>query len=55
MHATPHRPPRCRETEFFIDILLVRIHLTIEMIWWTGLALWKIEFPFVEDKWTQLP
>ena len=33
------------ETEFFIDNLLVRIHLIIEMIWWTGLAPWEFEFP----------
>ena len=35
-----------REREFFIDNLLVRIHLIIEMIWWTGLAPWEFEFPF---------
>ena len=34
------------ESEFFIDNLLVRIHLIIEMIWWTGLAPWAFEFPF---------
>ena len=34
------------EREFFIDNLLVRIHLIIEMIWWTGLAPWEFEFPF---------
>ena len=34
------------EREFFIDNLLVRIHFIIEMIWWTGLAPWKFEFPF---------
>ena len=27
-----------RERDFFIDNLLVRIHVIIEMIWWTGLA-----------------
>ena len=32
--------------EFCIDILLVRIRLIIEMIWGTGLAPWKFEFPF---------
>ena len=35
-----------REREFFIDNLLVRIHLIIEMVWWTGLAPWEIEVPF---------
>jgi len=35
------RPP----TEFFIDKLLVRIHLIIVMIKWTGLAPWEFEFP----------
>ena len=34
------------EREFVIDNLLVRIHFTIEMIWWTGLAPWEFEFPF---------
>ena len=33
-----------REREFFIDNLLVQIHLIIEMIWWTGRASWKFEF-----------
>ena len=32
--------------EFLIDNLLVRIHFMLEMIWWTGLALWEFEFPF---------
>ena len=30
----------------FIDNLLVRIHVIIEMIWSTGLAPWEFEFPF---------
>ena len=34
-----------KESEFLIDNLLVRIHFIIEMIWWTGLAPWKFEFP----------
>ena len=34
------------EREFLIDNLLVRIHVIIEMIWWTGLAPWEFEFPF---------
>ena len=34
------------ERDFFFDDLLVRIHLIIEMIWWTGLALQESEFPF---------
>ena len=38
--------PAEREREFFIDNLMVRIHLIIEMIWWTGLAPWEFEFPF---------
>jgi len=33
------------EREFFIDNLLVRIHFTIVMIRWTGLAPWQFEFP----------
>ena len=35
-----------REREFFIDNLLVRIHFFIEMIWWTGLVPWEVDFPF---------
>ena len=34
------------DREFFIDNLLVRIHLIIVMIRWTGLAPWEFEFPF---------
>ena len=36
---------RPREREFFIDNLLVRIHLIIVMIRWTGLASSEFEFP----------
>jgi hypothetical protein len=36
----------CRERDFFIDNLLVRIHVIIVMIWWTGLAPWEFEYPF---------
>jgi len=36
----------CREREFFIDNLLVRIHFIIVMNRWTGLAPWEFEFPF---------
>ena len=36
---------QCREREFFIDNLLVRIHYIIVMIKWTGLAPWEFEFP----------
>jgi hypothetical protein len=35
-----------REREFFIENLLVRILLIIEMIRWTGLAPWEFESPF---------
>ena len=41
-----HVPLRRRERELFIDNLLVRIHNTIVMIGWTGLAPWEFEFPF---------
>ena len=38
------RPPvPVREREFFIDNLLVRIHVIIVMIRWTGLAPWEFE------------
>jgi len=48
-------PPRARprpwlwvvHRELFIDNLLVRIHLFIAMIRWTGLAAWEFEFPFL--------
>ena len=42
----PRRDRPCRESEFFIDTVLVRIHCIIVMIRWTGLALWEFEFPF---------
>ena len=34
------------ERALFIDNLLVRIHLIIVMIRWSGLAPWEFEFPF---------
>ena len=34
------------EREFVIDSLLFRIYLTIEMIWWIGLAPQEFEFNF---------
>ena len=37
---------KCTERELFIDNLLVRIHVIIVMIRWTGLAPWEFEFPF---------
>jgi len=39
-----------REREFFIDNLLVRIHLIIVKIRWTGLAPWESEFPFPGER-----
>ena len=44
--APPASPPSSTEREFFIDTLLVWIHVIIAMIWWTGLARWEFEFPF---------
>ena len=47
--STPLRTRRnnpTAERELFIDNLLVRIHVIIEMIWWTGLAPWEFEFQF---------
>ena len=35
-----------RKREFFIDNLLIRIHLIIEMAGWTGPAPWEFEFPY---------
>ena len=37
---------RPREREFFINYLLVRIHLIIMMIRWIGLAPWEFELCF---------
>ena len=39
-------PFQSLEREFFIDNLLVRTHFIIVMIRWTGLAPWKLDFPF---------
>ena len=44
--SCPAAPPAARVKELFLDNLLVRIHLTIVMIRWTGLAPWVCEFPF---------
>ena len=46
--STPWRSPpfsrqALKEREIFIDILLVRIHLVIVMIRWTGLVPWEFE------------
>ena len=38
--------PFQRERDFFIDNLLVRIHFSILMIRWSGLARWESEFSF---------
>ena len=35
--------------EFCIDNLLVRIHIIIVIITWTGLVPWEFEFPFVDQ------
>ena len=43
--STP-RPACPAAREFFSDNQLVRNHFFIEIIWWTGLAPWEIEFPF---------
>jgi hypothetical protein len=45
-HANLVHQLRCPDKEFFIDNLLVRIHNSIVMIKWTGLAPWEFEFPF---------
>ena len=34
------------QREFFTDNLLVRIHFSIVIIGWTGLAPWGVGFPF---------
>ena len=33
------------EREYFIDNLLVRLHFSIVIVRWTGLAPWNFEFP----------
>ena len=35
-----------RKERVLLDNLLVRIHFIIEMIWWTSLEPWELEFPF---------
>jgi len=45
MNLKSNKPGGGAEREFFIDILLVRIHFVIVMIRWTGLAPWQFEFP----------
>ena len=35
-----------RERDFCVDNQLVRIHVVIEMIRWTGLAPWELDFLF---------
>ena len=42
----PDGAASCRERDFFIDNLLVRIHFIIVMIRWTGLAPWEFVFTF---------
>ena len=42
--------PMQRDREFCIDNLLARIHSSIEMIRLTGLAPWKLEFPFPDSQ-----
>ena len=43
----PQIQPRIpREREFSIDNLLIRHHVIIVIIRWTGLAPWEFEFPF---------
>ena len=44
------RRPLCVRERFFLDNLLVRIHLIIEMIWWAGLAPWEFEFLFPDSR-----
>ena len=34
------------ESDLFIENLLARIHFIIEIITWTGLAPWELEFSF---------
>ena len=36
----------CERRESFVDNLLVRIHSTVEIKWWTGLAPWEFGFSF---------
>ena len=40
------RRAKAASSGFFSDNLLVRIHLIIVMIRWTGLASWEFQFPF---------
>jgi hypothetical protein len=47
-HQAVERAP-LQEREFFIDSLLARIHFTIVMIRWTGLAPCEFEYPFTSS------
>ena len=42
----PCNPCVKRKRWFFMNNLLVRIHVIIVIIWWTGLAPWEFKFPF---------
>ena len=45
-HAPVPESSRPGESELFLDNLLVRIHLVIEMCWWAGLAPWDFDSLF---------
>jgi len=46
LETGPDPTRKLSEREFFIDNLLVRIHVIIVMSRWTVLAPWEFEFPF---------
>ena len=50
-HPRPRRRPKWYlKGEFFIDNLMVRIHINIVMIWWTDLASWELfEVPLLDS------
>ena len=43
MHTTLRTEHKRERERALFDNLLVRIHLIVEMIWWTGLAPWEFE------------
>ena len=50
-----HMPGGTSERDFFIDNLLVGIHVIFEMSWRTGLAPWEFEFSFPGSLISTLP
>ena len=46
LREAPYMYEQPRKRKLRIDNLLIQIHSNVEMIRWTGLAPWELEFPF---------